>query len=386
MNARGRHVPLSIRVADEFRTNAIDVSRFGLVDRVRVQMNDRFGTPRASGWQPDFVGICARGTTVTLQRVTNPGHTVRVCTGVNACDPGVWDPIAKGSPRLYSGFLVDTPPGESISFRCPEGAAPYGNPERSYFSILVDLGPGASPLVDPVLVRPPSPTTIYPAPERDVFTYLEGAFYGQLLPSSDDWFDMNTCSSPLWASGPAYEQGRICSFSGMVAGCHGIHRGPCAVACPRGGLGAVDAYHDCQSDADVLPWLTVTVFLNEPSAIVSDPAASATVPLHGVCTTGTRLDSGRGSVVTNVCAADSFCCNTAWDSTCVGEVESVAGSLECVCSHDVCTTGTALSSMCGPVAKSVCDADGYCCNTAWDSTCVAEVESVASSQECVLPP
>src|SRR5262249_6318950 len=147
MNARGRHVPLSIRVPDH-------IGRFSPMDKVRVQVIDRGGTPRASGWQPDFVGVCTRGTTVTLQRTTAAaGHAVRACTGINACDRGVTDWIVSGSPAVYSGWLADKAPGEPISFMCPADAstAPYGSPDRAYFSILVDLGPGASPSVNPLL-------------------------------------------------------------------------------------------------------------------------------------------------------------------------------------------------------------------------------------------
>jgi hypothetical protein len=79
---------------------------------------------------------------------------------------------------------------------------------------------------------------------------------------------------------------------------------------------------------------------------------------------------------------DAFCCNTAWDSTCVQEVQTVANSPACACSHGVCTTGAALTDGCSPVATSVCAADPYCCATAWDGICVQEVRTVANSQEC----
>lgn len=46
---------------------------------------------------------------------------------------------------------------------------------------------------------------------------------------------------------------------------------------------------------------------------------------HDKCTTGVALTSGCDSCVTAVCAADSFCCSSSWDSICVGEVTSVCG-------------------------------------------------------------
>jgi subtilisin-like proprotein convertase family protein len=44
---------------------------------------------------------------------------------------------------------------------------------------------------------------------------------------------------------------------------------------------------------------------------------------HSKCTTGTRLTSGCDPCVTQICAADSFCCSNTWDSICVGEVSSI---------------------------------------------------------------
>ena len=46
---------------------------------------------------------------------------------------------------------------------------------------------------------------------------------------------------------------------------------------------------------------------------------------HSDCTTGGPLVSGCNSCVTSICSADPFCCNTSWDSICVGEVGSICG-------------------------------------------------------------
>jgi hypothetical protein len=46
---------------------------------------------------------------------------------------------------------------------------------------------------------------------------------------------------------------------------------------------------------------------------------------HLLCSAGAALVSGCNSCATSVCAADSFCCNTSWDSICVGEVGSICG-------------------------------------------------------------
>ncbi len=46
---------------------------------------------------------------------------------------------------------------------------------------------------------------------------------------------------------------------------------------------------------------------------------------HSDCSTGGALTSGCNSCVTSICAQDPFCCNTSWDSICVGEVGSICG-------------------------------------------------------------
>jgi hypothetical protein len=46
---------------------------------------------------------------------------------------------------------------------------------------------------------------------------------------------------------------------------------------------------------------------------------------HSDCSTGAKLTSGCNSCVTQICSQDSYCCNTLWDSICVGEVGSICG-------------------------------------------------------------
>jgi len=50
------------------------------------------------------------------------------------------------------------------------------------------------------------------------------------------------------------------------------------------------------------------------------------------------------------------------------------------CTHDVCTTGAPLGNMCtedgqgGACIRAICDADPYCCTTAWGASCVDKVK------------
>jgi hypothetical protein len=73
-----------------------------------------------------------------------------------------------------------------------------------------------------------------------------------------------------------------------------------------------------------------------------------------------------------VCAIDPFCCNLAWDGTCVGRAVTECG-LACP-NHDCCVQG---SPGCDDqaVEDCVCAIDPFCCASAWDSICVDLVNS-----------
>jgi hypothetical protein len=103
---------------------------------------------------------------------------------------------------------------------------------------------------------------------------------------------------------------------------------------------------------------------------------------HPICSTGGKLTSSCDSCAASVCSQDSYCCNTAWDSICVGEVGSICGE-SCSgsgggssCAHSICSTGTKLTSSCDTCAADICSLDAYCCVVKWDSQCVGEVSSI----------
>jgi len=100
----------------------------------------------------------------------------------------------------------------------------------------------------------------------------------------------------------------------------------------------------------------------------------------GLCTAMvTPQTNGCDPCVSAVCAADAYCCGTAWDGICVGEVETVCGQADCIspsCAHLVCTTGVALVNGCHPCVGQICAADAFCCSNSWDGICVGEVGSV----------
>lgn len=121
-------------------------------------------------------------------------------------------------------------------------------------------------------------------------------------------------------------------------------------------------------------WLAVGVGLGAPACA------------HDRCTSGVALNAACNWCTDEICRADSFCCTTAWDSICVGEVESVCRGMQCpvaapACAHTLCTMGAALDATCDTCAARVCAADSYCCTRAWDSVCVTDV-SIECHMNC----
>ena len=56
------------------------------------------------------------------------------------------------------------------------------------------------------------------------------------------------------------------------------------------------------------------------------------------------------------------------------------------CSHGLCEEGIALDINCNPIVTTLCATDSYCCDSiygTWDSTCIHEVWSIAGSDQCL---
>ena len=57
---------------------------------------------------------------------------------------------------------------------------------------------------------------------------------------------------------------------------------------------------------------------------------------HNLCTTGSSLDSSCSPCVAEVCASDSGCCESGWDSVCVEEAQNICGI---TCTKPECSDG-----------------------------------------------
>jgi subtilisin family serine protease len=68
-----------------------------------------------------------------------------------------------------------------------------------------------------------------------------------------------------------------------------------------------------------------TVILFDGFQVESGGSLKVVTCGHSLCATGLKLIAGCHDCVDAICAVDAFCCATAWDSICVGEVLSVCG-------------------------------------------------------------
>jgi hypothetical protein len=55
-----------------------------------------------------------------------------------------------------------------------------------------------------------------------------------------------------------------------------------------------------------------------------------------------------------------------------------------ICVHSPCVVGARLDANCDPCVREVCLADSYCCNIAWDSSCVIEA-GIGFLGVCAVP-
>ncbi|WP_437289139.1 hypothetical protein [Sorangium sp. So ce406] len=391
MNKLDRQVPISIHVPrGEFEPSPSVRVQGTLRDGTKITSLDpcapgAAGPTDSCGWQADFVGICRRGEAVALRR--NGASVVRVCKGIHGCEKDRLVPGYPGS-RPYAGFVDQFASSQAIEFECPDdvGVGPSGRPGHTYFSLMVAPLPGRALPAKPIIAGS-SDTFTYPAGEREVFTYPEGAFYGDIFSGSSE--DLGyVCHSELWRTGKAYLADRLCADP-SDASCDAIGgHAACLDVCAHGwDAMPEEVYAKCEGGARV--WEGVTVFLNDPHDISSDPAASAIVcSPHDECSPGAPLPDGCSSVVTSVCAVDPYCCDTEWDGLCVNEVLSVANSLKCTvgrCDHALCAEGERLDSGCDvpPLTSSgcvklICAGDPYCCSTAWDGLCVDQIKTVCA--------
>jgi hypothetical protein len=97
----------------------------------------------------------------------------------------------------------------------------------------------------------------------------------------------------------------------------------------------------------------------------------------GCQTLAKQLCPGPDPCIAAVCQQNPSCCTQSWTQACVTLATSLCQT-QCDCAHSICVDGEKLAASCNPCAKSVCAADAYCCDTAWDGICVDEVVAICN--------
>lgn len=138
------------------------------------------------GWYPGYVGRCAPGDRVELASPASPGcaeERLRVCEGIHGCyDAGSEGPENAEFLAEQQGVCSSSP----LAFVCPESGY-YGTMTRASGTRVERVSGGGE----------------YPARARDVFPYLEGAFYGDLLLSAS----LQRFREMVWKDGRAEQTG-----------------------------------------------------------------------------------------------------------------------------------------------------------------------------------
>jgi hypothetical protein len=340
MNGLGRRVVISVR--------GTKLDPLPLRDKVSIETKYRedpegisiesfnscgSGMPSEDcGWTKGYVGSCTPGQMVRL--IHPMDVAVRVCRGIYGCDHKDWMPGETGSPTQYnimgipmgtpwySGKINITEVDNTVTFTClgngitdpmdPVHPASASAPAPSYFGVmLIGLNPmvNARAAADNIKISGGK----YPLTEEEVFTYREGAFFGNVFddipalsfPQPDTGGknkflvgNQYACYSEIWNSGEAHLTDRICALPDLELKLGNT----CLVNSPEPCLWSptlptlVDCDHVCQSEvckeggylgcqsssvpgslSGIKEWThALTVYLNNPCDLSLDRETCAT--------------------------------------------------------------------------------------------------------------
>lgn len=179
-------------------------------------------------------------------------------------------------------------------------------------------------------------------------------------------FDGYCCQSQ-WDDVCAQEAWDTCVTCGSPTGgsCYAVH-GPgcnhelcCQTVCSYDSFCCLvqwDAY--CVDGADVL-------------------CASCGVPTAGSCFAPHGAGCDDETCCLSVCILDAFCCSSAWDSTCVAEAIDLCAACGSPATGDCFAANAVPYCNDATCCEAVCALDDYCCTAEWDAFC-----ALAALQTC----
>ena len=175
-------------------------------------------------WAQAYVGTCKPGTVALAIDSPDACDTtpIRVCAGIHGCY-GPSSPVGYPSEVPYSRYVQQQTGacrGATLVFSCPGGVGTAG-----FYSVMLRRSTSGG------LTAPPPPPPVikvagagsYPATEAEVFSYVEGAFYGNLF--SPDELAIRCHASP---TSPTVLLCQRADGSAAIEPC-----APAATACPQ---------------------------------------------------------------------------------------------------------------------------------------------------------
>lgn len=224
--------------------------------------------------------------------------SLRVCKGLYGCD-SVPFPDAPAYAGQLEGATNTCQTGRpAVTFTCPTNG-PLINPSDDprtgrrygYYSVMIaSAGGEANDKLADVGLHVGATVATYPATEADVFTYREGAFYGNLFSSTQLKAelrmlsgDAHACFGEAWSDGLATLTDRFCAGT---ADCFHQKPMPCFRAmdarCESDSGMPGGFYQRCNGLAGPPVWpAPITVYLNHPCDLV-DPEACNIGKVPGV--------------------------------------------------------------------------------------------------------
>jgi hypothetical protein len=119
----------------------------------------------------------------------------------------------------------------------------------------------------------------------------------------------------------------------------------------------------------------------------AEPDAAAAVLSNDCCTVSSSAACDDVEVLACVCAGDAFCCDVAYDTSCVRQAASRCGQ-DCdarVPVSDCCGASEVPGCAAPQVASCVCAVDPFCCAFRFDESCVnlarAQCQAVCPAEE-----
>lgn len=316
VNALNAAVPISMRGASPLPPPSDAVLTEMTIRESLAPQDLNKGEPiPAPGWSAAYVGTCTKGERVRLEL---PGSSaigpseLRTCAGIHGCESGStgsWS-VSVVSKLRYQHIGDSSNANAANTVVAHEFSCPTDLPVAGYFSVMVKNGKTSE------IKRIGTPKS-YPAAEKTVFGFLEGAFFGNLFdpdgldpqgtPDGLPYKHVYACYSAALKKGSedrgvAYLNDRICAMSDEQT-CFPNRPRPCDDVCEFDAK--LGNFVKCETgDApgeSPQSYQPTTTYLNEPCDLITDTELCnklrAPAPCRGCCCGRSRSCSAGGGAL-----------------------------------------------------------------------------------------